>query len=100
MNSGGTWLAVRSATAPYRLVIPLIADMEWRFTDLKRDPEEYQPLTNFDLSELAYLVERQYGREEGADAVGWIADAAHVAQWWVSENWRRWEYSPKVEKLK
>lgn len=34
MNTGGSWLALRSANQPYRLVIPLIDDVEWRFSNL------------------------------------------------------------------
>lgn len=79
--------------------------MEWRFTDLDRDPNEFHAIMEFDQRDLVRAVEKWYGSEgsgsdsdsAGSDAVQWIADAAHVAQWWVSENWRRWEYSPEDE---
>ncbi|KAH2272923.1 hypothetical protein KXW96_005194 [Aspergillus fumigatus] len=91
MNTGGSWLAVRSAAKPaFRLVIPLIDDLEWRFTDLEKDPNELHPIKNFDLVDLARKLEKQYGPE----VTNWVRDAAHVASWWVGENWRRYRYHP------
>ncbi|RHZ73710.1 hypothetical protein CDV55_108103 [Aspergillus turcosus] len=91
MNTGGSWLAVRSAAKPaYRLVIPLIDDLEWRFTDLEKDPNELHPVKNFDLVDLAEKLQKEYG----SDVTDWVRDAAHVASWWVGENWRRYRYHP------
>lgn len=91
MNTGGSWLAVRSATQPYRLVIPLIDDVEWRFTNLEVNPHELMPpIKDFDVNHLAMEVERVHG----PFALKWVGEAAHVAQWWVAENWRRYEYDP------
>lgn len=89
MNTGGTWLALRSAAKPYRLVIPLIPDVEWRFSDVSVDPTEKQYLISFDLVSLVKQVDARQ-----PEAVQWVKDAAHVAQWWVAENWRRYEYVP------
>ncbi|KAL1959706.1 hypothetical protein VTO42DRAFT_1292 [Malbranchea cinnamomea] len=92
MNTGGSWLAVRSAAEPdYRLVVPLIPDLEWRFTDLKSDPNELEPILEFELVDLVRVVEKSVGRK----AASWVGDAARVARWWVGENWRRWEFHPK-----
>ncbi|CDM31346.1 hypothetical protein DTO013E5_8 [Penicillium roqueforti] len=90
MNTGGTWLALRSAAKPYRLVIPLIPDVEWRFSNVEIDPHELQALQDFNLLDLMNMVLPEHGE----DAVQWINDAAHVAKWWVEENWRRYEYMP------
>jgi hypothetical protein len=90
MNTGGTWLALRSASKPYRLVIPLVQDVEWRFTDVEIDPHELHTLQSFSLIPLLEDVAGVHGE----DAVEWIKEAAHVTQWWVSENWRRYEYVP------
>lgn len=90
MNTGGTWLALRSAAKPYRLIIPLIPDVEWRFSDINTDPGELHYLISFDLLSLISQVEVLHGSE----AVQWVSDAAHIAQWWVAENWRRYEYTP------
>lgn len=91
MNTGGTWLGVRSATSPeYRLVIPLVNDVEWRFTDLKNDPNEEDPILRFTLPDLAYVVRKKYGEE----VLHWLYDAAYVANWWVGENWSRYQYEP------
>ncbi|CAG8120609.1 unnamed protein product [Penicillium nalgiovense] len=96
MNTGGTWLALRSATKPYRLiipvipVIPVIPNLEWRFSNVETDPHELEPLQDFGLKDLLDMVLPEYGE----DAVQWVNDAAHVAKWWVKENWRRYEYVP------
>ncbi|KAJ5611205.1 hypothetical protein N7510_007924 [Penicillium lagena] len=91
MNSGGTWLALRSAAYPYRLVIPLVPDVEWRFSDVDADPHELHNIMAFDLSNLIKIL----SEERTEEVVQWVTDAAHVAQWWLSENWRRYEYVPE-----
>ncbi|KAJ5918527.1 hypothetical protein N7466_010519 [Penicillium verhagenii] len=91
MNTGGTWLALRSASTPYRLIIPLVQDVEWRFTDVDVDPHEFHTLQSFSLIPLLEDVAKVHGEA----AVEWIKEAAHVTQWWVSENWRRYEYVPE-----
>ncbi|OOF98421.1 hypothetical protein ASPCADRAFT_205657 [Aspergillus carbonarius ITEM 5010] len=89
MNTGGSWLAVRSAAHPaYRLVIPLVDDVEWRFTNVEQDPDELHPVTEFNLVDLARTLDKDYG----TDAVDWVRDAAHVAEWWVTENWHLYQY--------
>lgn len=93
MNTGGTWLALRSAAKPYRLVIPLIGDVEWRFTDLERDPNESDVIMEFDLRSVAKAIEKRYDDNHEA-VVQWLNDAAHVAGWWVQENWKRYGYDP------
>lgn len=91
MNTGGSWLSVRSADQPYRLVIPLINDVEWRFSNLEVNPHEVMPvIKNFDVNQLAMEVERIHG----PFALRWVGEAAHVAQWWVAENWRRYRFDP------
>ncbi|PYH96916.1 sulfatase domain protein [Aspergillus ellipticus CBS 707.79] len=92
MNTGGSWLAVRSAAKPaYRLVIPLVDDVEWRFTDVEKDPQEKNPVKDFNLVDLAKTIEKDHG----TDAVDWVRDAAHVAEWWVTENWHLYRYRRK-----
>ncbi|RAL04241.1 sulfatase domain protein [Aspergillus ibericus CBS 121593] len=92
MNTGGSWLAVRSAAHPaYRLVIPLVDDVEWRFTNVEQDPDELHPVTEFNLVDLARTLDKEYG----TDAVDWVRDAAHVAEWWVTENWHLYQYRRK-----
>ncbi|KAJ5263458.1 hypothetical protein N7478_011063 [Penicillium angulare] len=91
MNTGGTWLALRSAAKPYRLVVPLVPDVEWRFSDVSSDPIEERTLQSFNLKPLL----KDVGNVHGEAAAEWVGEAAHVAQWWVAENWRRWEYLPE-----
>ena len=91
MNTGATWLALRSAPKPYRLVVPLVPDVPWRFSDVDADPHELRTLQSFNLLPLLERVQQVHGDE----AVEWINLAAHVAQWWVTENWRRYEFVPE-----
>ncbi|KAJ5423337.1 Alkaline phosphatase-like alpha/beta/alpha [Penicillium cf. griseofulvum] len=91
MNPGGTWFTVRAASKPYRLIVPLKADGKWRFTDLSTDPFELNPLEDHQLMFLSDAVQKNHGPE----AVKWLAEAAHVAHWWVKENHRRWKFDPK-----
>lgn len=91
MNTGGSMVAMRSADAPYRLIIPLVPEAEFRFTDLSQDPREERAIKAFDLEPLKKIVEEMHGE----DAANWIHDAAHAAQWWVTDNWNRYEYDAR-----
>lgn len=97
MNTGGTWLALRSAAKPYRLVIPLIGDVEWRFTDLERDPNELDVIMEFDLRSVTKSIKRRYG-DSHEPVMQWINDAAHIASWWLEDNWKRYKYDPNKPK--
>ncbi|KAL2826656.1 alkaline-phosphatase-like protein [Aspergillus cavernicola] len=168
MNTGGSWLAVRSAAKPaWRIVIPLIDDVEWRFTDLEKDPQEKNPITSFGFYDLTSALWDRYGDEKHKrkydhkqddhdmdkratrpffahypppppphhgrpppphgpppgpgrpghhhhpppppitispgrprpenrpwepEVVRWARDAAHMTEWWIADNWRRYEY--------
>ncbi|CAG7952378.1 unnamed protein product [Penicillium salamii] len=97
MNTGGSWLSVRSAARPdFRLVIPLVNDVEWRFSDLSKDPDELSPIERFSLVDLATTIKADYDDE----TLNWLYNAAYVANWWVLENWDRWKFSPEAEKNK
>ncbi|KAJ6146484.1 hypothetical protein N7497_008466 [Penicillium chrysogenum] len=94
MNTGGSWLSVRSAARPeFRLVIPLVNDVEWRFSDVSKDPNELSPIERFSLADLAAAVNKEYDDEE---ILNWLYNAAYVTNWWVTENWDRWRFSPKA----
>ncbi|KAJ5097641.1 hypothetical protein N7456_008362 [Penicillium angulare] len=90
MNTGGSMVAMRSAAMPYRLVIPLVPEVEWRFTNLETDPHEKNPIKSFGLAPLTSAIAMKHG----AEAVAWTEEAAKAGQWWVADNWRRYEYSP------
>lgn len=91
MNPGGTWVGIRSASEPYRLVAPLKSDAQWRFTNVDHDPFELQPDEDYDLRTLIDAVQTWYGPE----AAGWLNEAGHVALWWIEENHRRWKFDPE-----
>lgn len=91
MNPGGTWVSMRAAAKPYRLVVPLIPDAPWRFTDVVADPLEFHPEENLDVLTLIDEVRAGYGLEAG----NWLTEAAHVGQWFITENRRRWKYDPE-----
>lgn len=93
MNPGGTWVGIRSAGAPYRLVAPLKPDAQWRFTNVEHDPFELQPGEDYDLRTLIDAVQTWYGPE----AARWLNEAGHIALWWIEENHRRWKFDPKED---
>ncbi|KAL4864934.1 hypothetical protein BDV12DRAFT_175463 [Aspergillus spectabilis] len=162
MNTGGSWLAVRSAAKPqWRIVIPLIDDVEWRFTDLDKDPQEKNAIRSFSFFDMVDTLWSRYADEEkqrddednlderdaqpppppppppGAppppghpphpghphgrpdhdhppppitispgrpppedrpwepEVVRWARDAAHMAEWFIADNWRRYEYKKR-----
>ncbi|KAJ5475136.1 hypothetical protein N7539_008202 [Penicillium diatomitis] len=94
MNTGGSLVAMRAANAPYRLVVPLVPEVEFRFTDLSRDPREVHPIKAFDFESLQKAVKATHGEETAQ----WLHDAARAAQWWVTDNWHRYEFNPLAPK--
>lgn len=91
INSGRAMLAVRDGRQPnWRLIVPVIDNIEWRFTDLGSDPHEQEPIVSFGLLSLLHSVERRHGLE----AAEWVEEAAFMARWWVEENSKRWRYGP------
>lgn len=61
INAGRTMLSVGSVAVPYRLILPLTMDFEYRFTHLTEDPYELEPLYDWTLESLAIRVPAQYG---------------------------------------
>ncbi|KAJ6134459.1 hypothetical protein N7523_000781 [Penicillium sp. IBT 18751x] len=92
MNTGGSMVAMRSADKQYRLIVPLVPEVEWRFTDVAKDPQEEKPIKSFTLDLLISAIATRHGKE----AVEWTHDAARAAQWWVRDNWRRYEFDPSA----
>ena len=88
VNSGAGMLAVTSADAPYRLVMPLGKTVQYKVADLSSDPLELNPVKSWSLGGLKSNVRRAYGE----DAAKWAAEAEAAAQWWVLERQRLWGY--------
>jgi arylsulfatase A-like enzyme len=91
VNPGGSWLAMRSTTESFRLAVPLVAELGWRFTNLADDPGEENPIMTFDLYVLVQLVRQRHGRL----AAEWATEAASAAKWWVANNRRLWRYGDR-----
>ncbi|KZZ90849.1 sulfatase domain protein [Moelleriella libera RCEF 2490] len=90
MNTGRAQVAVRSASSPqWRVVVPVVDDIEWRFTDVKEDPLEKNAVLSFDLETFL----RQVKIKHGISAARWVEEAAFMTRWWVNENAKRWRYS-------
>lgn len=88
VNSGGGMLTVTSADAPWRLVMPLEKDVSYSLTDLRADPLELAPITDWSLDGLANAV----GTEFGDEAKQWATEAEAVAKWFSLESRRLWRY--------
>ncbi len=90
MNTGRAMLGVRDARNPqWRVVVPIVADTEWRFTDLDKDPHEAKPLLSFGFRSFLEKIKE----ENGEEASKWVEEAAFVTRWWVDDNARRWRYT-------
>lgn len=90
MNTGRAQLAVRDARYPdWRIIVPIVDNIAWRFTDLEKDPHESDATEDFGFSRFTDKVFVRYG----ADAAAWVEQAAYVAKWWVDDNAKRYRYS-------
>lgn len=89
INPGGAMLAVRDARRPdWRLIVPVVDNVEWRFTNLASSPHETNVTVAFDFNTLY----RKLHRAHGLEAAKWASEAAVVTSWQVEENARRWRY--------
>ncbi|EGX89037.1 sulfatase domain protein [Cordyceps militaris CM01] len=89
MNPGRATLSVRDARHPdWRVVVPIVADIEWRFTNTKEDKHEDEPIVDFGYPEFLKKVQDAFGE----DVAMWVEEAAFVSRWWVDDNARRWRY--------
>lgn len=89
VNSGGGMLTITSADAPWRLVIPLGLDVSYTFTDLKNDPLELNPTSDWSLDALLQKLESTFG----AEAAVWAKEAEAVSKWWILERKKLWGYN-------
>lgn len=88
MNPGGSSLAVRDANEPeLRLIVPLSAGSEWRFTDIEEDPREKDPVLSFDFHTLLRRLDNPVQQ-------AWVKKAVQMAEWWVEENRKRYRFKP------
>ncbi|RFU76006.1 sulfatase domain [Trichoderma arundinaceum] len=91
VNPGRAMLSIRDTRQPdWHLVVPIIDNIEWHFTNLMTDPTGAQTLLGFDFVDFLYSVEKSHG----VDAAKWVEEAAFMARWWVEENGKRWRYGP------
>ncbi|RDA93514.1 hypothetical protein CP533_3985, partial [Ophiocordyceps camponoti-saundersi (nom. inval.)] len=89
MNPGKATIAVRDAHRPdWRLIMPVIDDVEWRFTNTAEDPHETEPVISFSFDPLLEKIEHKHGVE----AAAWTETAAFKARWWIKENNKRWRF--------
>ncbi|KAF6830579.1 sulfatase domain protein [Colletotrichum plurivorum] len=91
INPGRAMLGVRDARQKaWRMVVPVLDNVEWRFSDIEKDPGEKDPVLGFDFKGFLMAVQEAHGKE----AARWAEEAAFVARWWVEENSKRWRYGP------
>ncbi|UNI22974.1 hypothetical protein JDV02_008816 [Purpureocillium takamizusanense] len=93
VNPGSAMLSVRDARSAYsdwRLVVPVVDNVEWRFTNLDEDPAEKHPTVSFEFEAFVRNVEKRHGER----AARWAEEGAFVSRWWVEENSKRWRYGP------
>lgn len=89
LNPGRIRIAVRNANFPdFRLMVPVVENVEWRFTDIKKHPHEEEAILSFGFREFLQRVEKDHSKE----ASEWCEDAAFMARWWVEDNRKRYRY--------
>ncbi|KAF5666661.1 sulfatase [Fusarium heterosporum] len=88
-NPGRAMLTVRDARYPDRhLVVPVIENVDWRLSDLSKDPHEHDPVQALDFESFILGVEEKFGHE----VAEWAEEGAFVTRWYVKENSRRWRF--------
>lgn len=108
VNPGRAMITARDARHPERhLVVPLIDNVEWRFTNLTYDPREEYSIQGFEfgsfLDSIGHELDRMHALsiEEIHAVENWVQEGASIARWWVEENSKRWRFGPYAEfKLK
>ncbi|KAK1988635.1 sulfatase [Colletotrichum cereale] len=91
INPGRPMVGVRDARRKsWRLVVPVVDNIEWRFTDVEKDPRDADPVLGFDFTDFLAKVENAHG----VDAARWVEEAAFIMRWWVEETSKRWRYGP------
>jgi hypothetical protein len=79
-------MAISSVAFSYRLIVPLVKDYKYRFTNLEMDPAEAQPLITWSLDNLRTVVHNKYDSEVSS----WVSKAAEVGERWLQEEDRLW----------
>ena len=88
-NTGGSRLFVQASTLSWRLVVPLVTEVKWQFTDLANDPQEERPIRSMIFDDLLTRTNATYG----SDAATWVIKAIEVSKWFVTDNKKRWRYT-------
>ena len=88
INPGGEILSVGSAAVPYRLILPLIDDFDYKFINPAEDPEEKANIVEWEVEMLVEHVRHVHGDH----AAQWVTEAEQVGRWWVAERMRLWDY--------
>ncbi|KAK3175572.1 hypothetical protein K4F52_010154 [Lecanicillium sp. MT-2017a] len=89
MNPGRAIVGIRDKQRPHwRLVAPVIKNVEWRFNDLQDEPNDIHPVEAFDFAAFLADVEKRYSITEAK----WAEEAAFIVRWFIDENNKRWQY--------
>ena len=88
INPGGEILSVGSAAVPYRFILPLTDDFEYKFIDREKDPEELNIIAEWEADMLVDHVRNEHGEH----AANWVSEAHQVGRWWIAERERLWDY--------
>ncbi|KAF4450462.1 hypothetical protein F53441_6461 [Fusarium austroafricanum] len=94
VNPGRAMVTARDARHPeLHLVVPLIDNVEWRFTNLTEDPTEQFSVMGFEFRSFCDNIMHRYDDE----LAKWAEEGAFMARWWVEENSRRWRFGPYAD---
>lgn len=97
VNPGYSMVGVRDTThKDWRMVVPVIDNQEWQFSNIADDPREQNTVKEFDFSGFIAKVNSM----RGAEAARWAEEAAFAARYFVEENRKRWRYGEYSDKSK
>lgn len=76
-----------------RLVVPIIENETWRFSNLTDDPLEEHAVLGTEYRSFMAAVESRYGKA----AAEWVEEGAFIVRWWLDDQKKRWRYGPYHE---
>lgn len=104
VNPGRAVVTARDARYPERhLAVPLIDNIEWRFTNLTDDPLEENSIQGFEfgsfIDSIGYRLHRRHDMsDDEIHAIeDWVQEGASVARWWAEDHNKRWRFGPYAE---
>ncbi|CEJ92641.1 hypothetical protein VHEMI08279 [[Torrubiella] hemipterigena] len=76
-----------------RLVVPIIENETWSFSNFTDNPLEEHAVLGTEYRSFMVAVENRYGKA----AAEWVEEGAFIVRWWLDDQKKRWRYGPYHE---